>query len=114
MGHKPFKKPLFLKLNGSWNYQARSVWEALEYMDRFWPAEHTPLFTRARQLCRDALDGLISDETARLAVADAARRAGALQRSWKPASVANSRFASPPTQANGSLAMSGFETQPLR
>ncbi len=84
MGSRPFRKPVFLKLNSTGNYQARSAWEALEYLDLHWPGEHTAHFRRARHLCQEAIDGLIDAETARVAVLDAAQRAGILEHGWKP------------------------------
>lgn len=84
MGHRPFKRPVFLKLNRTGNYQARSAWEALEYLDLYWPAEHTAHFRRARRLCQEAVDGVIDTELARMAVLDAAQRSGVLEHGWKP------------------------------
>src|SRR4051794_26031838 len=83
MGQRPFKKPVFLRLNSTGNYQARSAWEALEYLDLHWPVEHGALSHRAQQLCRDAVDGAIDAEPARLALIDAAQRAGILEQGWK-------------------------------
>ncbi len=84
MGHRPFKKPVFLKLNSTGNYQARSAWEALEYLDLHWPAEHTAHFRRAHRLCQEAVDGVIDAEVARMAVLDAAQRSSVLEHGWKP------------------------------
>jgi Protein of unknown function (DUF982). len=82
MGHRPFKKPVFLHLNGTGNYQARSAWEALEYLDLYWPATHTAHFRRAQRLCQEAVDGMLDAEVARLALVDAAQRAGLLRQGW--------------------------------
>ena len=84
MGQRPFSKPVFLKLSSTGNFQARSAWEALEYLDRHWQGEETPQFKRAKHLCQGAVDGLVSAKIARMAVADAAQRAGLLERGWKP------------------------------
>lgn len=84
MGHRPFKKPVFLKLNATGNFQARSAWEALEYLDLHWPGEHTPHYRTAMRLCREAVDGMIDAEVARRAVIDAAQRAGLLEKGWMP------------------------------
>lgn len=78
MGHRPFSKPVYLHLYRSGNYQARSAWEALEYLDLHWSAPHTPHYRRARRICQDAIDGLVSAEEARKVVLDAAQRAGLL------------------------------------
>lgn len=84
MGHRPFKKPVFLKLNSTGNFQARSAWEAQEYLDLHWPAEHTAHFRRAQRLCQEAVDGTVDSEIARLTVIDAAQRAGLLEQGWRP------------------------------
>ena len=84
MGHRPFKKPVFLKLNATGNYQARSAWEALEYLDLHWPGQHTPHYRAAVRLCQEALDGNIDAEVARRALIDAAQRASLLEQGWKP------------------------------
>lgn len=84
MGHRPFKKPVFMKLDSIGNYQARSAWEALEYLDLHWPAEHSPSLEKAKRLCQEALDGMVDPEVARVAVIDAAQRAGLLEHGWKP------------------------------
>jgi len=85
MGNKPFYPPVFLKMkqNETGNYQARSAWEALEYLDRFWPAPRTNEYRRAKAMCRSALDNLVSAESARLYVIAAAERAGILERGWR-------------------------------
>lgn len=88
MGQRPFKKPVFLRLNSTGNYQARSAWEALEYLDLHWPEEHSAHSRRAQQFCRDAVDGALDAEPARLALIDAAQRAGLIEEGWQ-------------TQANG-------------
>ena len=84
MGHRPFKKPVFMKLNGLGTFQARSAWEALEYLDVHWPAEMTEFYHRAKLLCQEALDGNVDAETVRLAVIDAAQRADLLETGGKP------------------------------
>ncbi|KKC39489.1 hypothetical protein WH87_04630 [Devosia epidermidihirudinis] len=84
MGHRPFKNPFFLTLNATGNFQARSAWEALEYLDVHWPAERTAHYRRARFLCQEAIDGGIGAEIARGAVEDAARRANILEQGWRP------------------------------
>jgi len=84
MAHRPFKKPVFMKLNSLGNYQARSAWEALEYLDMHWPHEHSARYIRAKRLCQDAIDGLIRPEVARAAVVEAARDAGLLEKGWLP------------------------------
>jgi|SRR5690606_9183912 len=84
MGQRPFKKPIFLKLNATGNYQARSAWEALEYLDLHWPSERTPHYRTAVRLCQEAVDGIIDAEVARRAVMDAAQRAGLLEKNWMP------------------------------
>ncbi len=83
MGHRPFKKPVFLQLNSTGNYQARSAWEALEYLDLYWPATRTAHFRRTQRLCQEAVDGTIDAEIARLALVDAAQRAGLLRQGWR-------------------------------
>lgn len=85
MGHRPFNKPVFLRLNGTGNYQARSAWEALEYLDLHWPGEKTLPYRRARAMCQSAIDGLVSAESARLYLIAAAEGAGILERGWRPA-----------------------------
>ncbi|MHA6731526.1 DUF982 domain-containing protein [Devosia sp. A369] len=83
MGQRPSKKPVFLRLNSTGNYQACSAWEALEYLDLHWPAAPSAHFRHAQQLCRGAVDGAIDAEPARLALIDAAQRAGILEQGWK-------------------------------
>ena len=85
MGNKPFKRPVFLRLkqNETGNYQARSAWEALEYMERFWTGRKTNEYRRAKAMCRSALDNLVSAESARAYLVAAAERAGVLDRGWK-------------------------------
>lgn len=88
MGHRPFSKPVFLRLHRTGNFQARSAWEALEYLDLHWPEARTAHYRRARALCQSAVDGLVDAETARNAVIDAAQRAGLLARGWEVDGVA--------------------------
>lgn len=83
MGHRPFSKPVFLKLNHIGNFQARSPWEALEYLDLHWPEARTAHFRRARALCQSAVKGHVESELARRALADAAQRAGLLATGWE-------------------------------
>ena len=83
MGHRPFKKPVYLKLNETGNFQARSPWEALEYLDLYWPGARTAEYRRARALCQSAIDGLVSPESARGYLIEAAMRAGILEQGWK-------------------------------
>jgi hypothetical protein len=85
MGDRPFNKPVFLRLNRTGNYQARSAWEALEYLDLHWPTPSTEHHRRAKSLCEAALNGIIAPEDARIALIDAAQRAGVLASGWKPA-----------------------------
>ena len=83
MGHRPFSKPVFLKLHRTGNFQARSAWEALEYLDLHWPGARTAHFRRARALCDAAVNGLVDAEIARQAVVDAAQRAHILASGWQ-------------------------------
>jgi hypothetical protein len=83
MGHRPFNKPVYLRLNSIGTYQASSAWEACEYLDLHWPAARTARYRRAKSLCQAAIDGLVSAELARRAVVDAAQRAGLLAHGWK-------------------------------
>lgn len=83
MGHRPFSKPVFLKMNRIGNFRARSAWEALEYLDLHWPEARTAHFRRARALCQSAVDGLVDGELARSALADAAQRVGLLASGWE-------------------------------
>ena len=83
MGHRPFSKPVFLKMNHIGNFQARSAWEELEYLDLHWPQARTAHFRRARALCQSAVDGHVDSELARRALADAAQRAGLLATGWE-------------------------------
>lgn len=78
MGHRPFSRPVFLKLHRTGNFQARSAWEALEYLDLHWPHARTAHYRRARVLCQSAMDGFVDVEAARRALIDAAQRAGLL------------------------------------
>jgi hypothetical protein len=83
MGHRPFSKPVFLKLRHTGNFQARSAWEAHEYLDLHWPAARTAHYRQARALCQSAVDGIVDAEVARRAVIDAAARAGLLATKWE-------------------------------
>lgn len=95
MGHRPFSKPVFLKLHRTGNFQARSAWEALEYLDLHWPETRTAHSRQARVLCQSAVDGLVDAEVARRALIDAAQRAGILARRWDAEGVnGNAAFGS--------------------
>lgn len=83
MGHRPFSKPLFLRLHRTGNFQARNAWEAHEYLDLHWPAARTAHYRQAKALCQSAIDGLVDAEAARRAVVDAAQRAGLLASRWE-------------------------------
>lgn len=89
MGHRPFSKPVFLKLHRTGNFQARSAWEALEYLDLHWPEARTAHYRQARALCQSAVDGFVDVEAARNAVIDAAQRAGLLAQGWEADGVAS-------------------------
>ncbi|HTJ59392.1 MAG TPA: DUF982 domain-containing protein [Devosiaceae bacterium] len=78
MGHRPFSKPLHLRLRRTGNYQARSAWEALEYLELYWDAPKDEHYRKAQKLCQNAIDGWTTAEKARDAVEIAARRAGVL------------------------------------
>lgn len=82
MGHRPFSQPVFLKLHHAGTFQARSAWEAHEYLDLHWPAARTPHYRQAKVLCQSAVDGLVDAEVARQAVIDAAQRSGLLAIGW--------------------------------
>ena len=83
MGHRPFSKPVFLKLHQTGNFQARSPWDALEYLDLHWPGARSAHYRQARALCEAAVNGLVDAEEARKAVVDAARRAQILASGWQ-------------------------------
>ena len=83
MGHRSFSKPVFLKLHRTGNFQARSPWEALEYLDLHWPGARTAHYRQARALCDAAINGLVDAEEARKAVVDAAQRAQILASGWQ-------------------------------
>ena len=87
MGDRPFNKPVFLRLNRTGNYQARSAWEALEYLDLHWPTPVNEHHRHAKLLCEAAVDGAIAPEDARIALIDAAQRSGVLASGWKPVSA---------------------------
>ncbi len=78
MGHRPFSKPVYLRLHETGNYVAWSAWEALEYLERYWDRPKAKHYRRARKLCQNAIDGWVSADKAREALVDAARRAGLL------------------------------------
>lgn len=78
MAHSHFSAPIFLKLHRTGNFQARTRQEAVEYLKHFWPAERTVHYRQAKVLCHAALDGIVEPETARVALIDAAHRAGIL------------------------------------
>jgi len=97
MGHRPFSKSVFLTLHRNGNFQARSAWEALEYLDLHWPHARTAHYRRARALCQSAVDGFVDAEAARNALIDAAQRAGLLAHGWDVDEVAtNMVFVSSP------------------
>ena len=75
MGNRPFSKPIFLTLSNTGDFQARTPWDALEYLDRYWSEAKTAHYRRARALCQSAVEGIADSESARLAVLDAAQRA---------------------------------------
>lgn len=83
MGHRPFSKPVFLKLHRAGNFQARNAWEAHEYLDLHWSGTRTAHYRQARALCQSAVDGLVDPELARRALIDAAVRAGLLAAKWE-------------------------------
>jgi len=83
MGHRPFSKPVFLRLHRTGNFQARNAWEAYEYLDLHWPAARTAHYRQAKALCQSAIDGAVDAETARRAVIDAAQRAGLVATKWE-------------------------------
>jgi hypothetical protein len=83
MGHRPFSKPVFLKLHRTGNFQARSPREALEYLDLHWSENRTAHYRRARALCEAAVNGLVGEEAARDALVDAAKRAQVLASGWR-------------------------------
>jgi hypothetical protein len=83
MGLTHFRKPVFLRLNNAGNYQAGSPWEALQYIDIHWPAARTAEYRRAKAMCQSAVDGLVSPESARTYLIDAAERAGVLEQGWR-------------------------------
>lgn len=78
MAQQPFSQAVFLALNGARSFEARSPREALEYLDRHWPAARTAHFRRAQVMCRAAINGMVGSDAARLAVVDAAKRAEVL------------------------------------
>jgi len=78
MAHALFDHPVFLKLQDGEAYEARGPRDAAEYLERHWPAERAAHYRRARILCHAASDALIEPETARVALIDAALRAGIL------------------------------------
>ena len=83
MGHRPFSKPVFLKLHRTGYFQARNAWEAYEYLDLHWPSTRTAHYRQAKAVCQSAIDGAVDAETARSAVIDAAQRAGLLATNWE-------------------------------
>ncbi|GGG43105.1 DUF982 domain-containing protein [Chelatococcus composti] len=78
MGHRPFRVPVKLRVGNSGTYVAGSAWEALELLERDWPAERDSAYLRACAACRDAVDGFRAPEWARRALENAARAAGLL------------------------------------
>jgi len=82
MRQRAFSKPVFLKLHFTGNFQARSPWDALEYLDLHWPGLRTAHYRRARSLCEVSVNGGANAEEARRALIDAAKRAGLLASGW--------------------------------
>ncbi len=89
MGHRPFSQPVFLKLHHAGTFQARSAWEAHEYLDLHWSAARTAHYRQAKALCQSAVDGLVDAEMARRAVIDAAQRSAV--RDWPTAQLLGPR-----------------------
>ena len=87
MGDRPFCKPVHLRLHDSGKFQARSAWEALEYLDLYWGAPKCVHYRRAHKLCQNAIDGWTTSEEALSALIDAARRAGLLASGGAPNKV---------------------------
>jgi hypothetical protein len=88
MGHRPFRTPVFLKLDSYANYCASSPWEALDYLEQHWPVARGEKHRRAVSVCQSAIDGWVEPEVARDAVIAAAREAHLLERAWRPRPVA--------------------------
>jgi hypothetical protein len=78
MSHRLFDEPIYLRLPDGHRYSAWNVWEALDFIERFWTGERDASVRRAKKLCENALDGWTTAAKARAAVVEAARRAGLL------------------------------------
>ena len=76
MAPVPFSNPVFLKLHRDGSFRARTLDEALEYLEQQWPGPRTAHYRQAKVLCRAAMDGFVNAETARVALVDAAERQG--------------------------------------
>lgn len=83
MEHTHFTKPVLLRLNGSGNFQVSSPWEALLYLNIHWPSDRKAEYRRVKAMCQSAIDGLVSPDSARAYLIDAAERAGVLEQSWR-------------------------------
>jgi hypothetical protein len=71
MADRPFQNPLLAKIDDTDCYVVRSAWEALEYLQKYWRGSRGLLYKRAVSLSRDAVDGWVSAEMARLALKQA-------------------------------------------
>jgi hypothetical protein len=78
MGQTLFSKPVSLSLHRADKFEARTPLEALDYLNRYWPAGRAVHYRRALALCEAAAAGRASSEDAYRALVDAARRAGLL------------------------------------
>lgn len=83
MSQTPFSAPVYLKLHSTGDFQARTPAEALQYLDLHWPGTRAAHYRRARSLCQAAIDGQVDVETARVAVVDAATKAGLIGKRWE-------------------------------
>lgn len=78
MGHRSFSKSVFIQLRPAGTFQARSPLDAAQYLEQLWPGARNAHYRQAKVLCHAAVDGIVEPETARLALIDAAHRAGVL------------------------------------
>lgn len=78
MAARPFRNPLLAKLDDTSHYAARSAWEALEFLQRYWQGPQDRSYKIAVHLCRDAIDGWVSAERAREGFKQALQSAGLL------------------------------------
>lgn len=76
MADRPFRNPLLAKLDDTSHYTVRSAWEALEYLQRYWPGPQDNSYKILVHLCRDAVDGWIPAERAREGLKHALDTAG--------------------------------------